>query len=448
MNPVPGISYWSATLSILAVSAATIAQPVEGQETQDSARAEMERLKARLDSLEVLISRLQPEARTEDTGDAIGRLRAAAEAAAGLAQTDTTAGGDSDVQFTGRQRNLQALNPEISVSVDFLGHLNTDDAREDNFIPREFEFSFQSALDPFSRAKIFASHHSHGPEIVPFGSEEEEEEEGGGVEIEEGYAEWIGLPGSLSLKLGKFFQRFGTLNRWHSHALPFQSRSLPHLAFLGEESLSQAGASLTWLVPVHGAGTYDASLELTRSSNESVFGESSRPSLLGHVNGFWEISEASDLDLGLSWLRGRYDDGDQPFVRSLFGAEFAYTWRPPSRSLYRGVVVRGGVMLLDGLPQGEGRDPGSGSALGAWGMTEVRVGQQWLLGARLDWTENPLDPDDTAWLLSPTLTWWQSEWVRLRLEYDLLSRSLPDEREGRLWMQMSFAMGPHKHETY
>jgi len=105
-------------------------------------------------------------------------------------------------------------------------------------------------------------------------------------------------------------------------------------------------------------------------------------------------------------------------------------------------------MLLDGLPQGEGRDPGSGSALGAWGMTEVRVGQQWLLGARLDWTENPLDPDDTAWLLSPTLTWWQSEWVRLRLEYDLLSRSLPDEREGRLWMQMSFAMGPHKHETY
>ncbi|HZD03348.1 MAG TPA: hypothetical protein VE173_00475, partial [Longimicrobiales bacterium] len=239
-------------------------------------------------------------------------------------------------------------------------------------------------------------------------------------------------------------------NRWHSHALPFQSRSLPHIALMGEESLSQAGASVTWLVPLHGAGAYDASVELTRSSNESLFGGSDRASVLGHLNGFWQLSEATDLDLGVSWLHGSYEDEDHLFDRDLYGAEFALTWRPPARALYRGVVVRGGVMLLDGLVDGEGGGgaPGTGDALGAWGLTEIRIGQQWLVGGRLDWTENPLDTGQTAWLASPTLTWWQSEWVRLRAEYDLLGRSFLDDDEGRLWLQVTFAMGPHKHETY
>ncbi|HZD04972.1 MAG TPA: hypothetical protein VE173_08635, partial [Longimicrobiales bacterium] len=186
------------------------------QEPTDSVRTELARLRVRIDSLEALVQRLQAEGRQgeaaerqEEAGDALARLRAAARAAVGQeAPRDTTAGPEP-VQFTGRQRNLSALNPEISVTVDFLGHLNTDDTHEDNFLPREFEFSFQSALDPFSRAKIFASRHSPGPELVPFAREGEEE--GGGLEIEEGYAEWVGLPGSLSLKLGKFFQRFGTL---------------------------------------------------------------------------------------------------------------------------------------------------------------------------------------------------------------------------------------------
>jgi hypothetical protein len=425
--------------------------PLEAQELPDSVRIQLQRLQARIDSLEAQVRALQGQGREEEAEDALARLRAAAQAAARQgAPRDTTEGGQ-EVQFAGRQRNLQALNPEISVSVDFLGHLNTDDAGEDNFVPREFEFSFQSALDPFSRAKIFVSRHSHGPEIVPFEEEGEgEEEHGGDLEVEEGYAEWVGLPGSLSLKLGKFFQRFGTLNRWHAHALPAQTRSLPHLAFIGEESLSQAGVSLTWLLPFHGSGAYDATVEITRSSNESLFGESHTPSVLGHMNGFWQLSEAMDLDLGLSWVRGRYEGGEERVDRDLLGAEFALTWRPPARALYRGVVIRGGAMLLNGLLPGEDGAEGSGrsEALGLWGLTEVRLDQQWLMGARVEWTEDPLDTEHTAWLVSPTLTWWQSEWVRLRAEYDLLGRSFLDKNEGRLWLQVTFAMGPHKHETY
>ena len=50
----------------------------------------------------------------------------------------------------------------------FFRHARQADRYGDNFIPREVEISFQSSLDPFSRAKIFVSHHGAGPEISPF----------------------------------------------------------------------------------------------------------------------------------------------------------------------------------------------------------------------------------------------------------------------------------------
>ncbi len=65
---------------------------------------------------------------------------------------------------------------------------------------------------------------------------------------------------------------------------------------------------------------------------------------------------------------------------------------------------------------------------------------------RYEWVENPEDPSQTAWLASPALTYWQSEFVRLRAEYDILGN--PGETTGQFTLRITFAMGPHKHETY
>ncbi len=85
-------------------------------------------------------------------------------------------------------------------------------------------------------------------------------------------------------------------------------------------------------------------------------------------------------------------------------------------------------------------------AQGFWSLAEYRFATSWLLGGRFEWTENPEDPHDTAWLAGPTLTWWQSEWVRLRAEWDYMSRG--GQELSQLLLQVTFAMGPHKHETY
>ncbi|HSG07109.1 MAG TPA: hypothetical protein VLA36_02040 [Longimicrobiales bacterium] len=413
---------------------------------QDSLRVEMQRLAVLVDSLRAEVNRLQGEGKTEEAQDPLAALRAAAAAAAAAASggAPPPAEAPSTQEFVGRGRSLQAMNPEISLTGDVFAQVMKDQTNRDNFFAREFEMSIISNLDPFSRAKIFISRHDHGGEITPFGDPEEEPEEG--FAVEEGYVEWVSLPGGVGLKVGRFYQQLGQLNRWHSHAFPFQSRSLPSMTFVGEEPLAQTGASLRWLLPVGGkAGTYTATLETTRSSNEALYGTSARPSVLANLNAFWQISDATDLDLSTTWAGGRYEDDDILLSRNLYAAEISFTWIPPASAKYRGLNVRAGVMVLDGLLDPDGA-PMDGTAKGVWTMAETKLNQSWLLGGRFDWTQNPHDVNETAWLVSPTLTWWQSEYVRIRGEYDLLGRS--DFRDGRFLLQATFSMGPHKHETY
>lgn len=431
-------------------------RPATAQEATDSLRVQIERLAVLVDSLSREVARLQASGQAEEAGDALAQLRAAAAAAASAGGSPAPAAAQ-DQAFVGRQRSLQSLNPEISLNADMFAHVNQDDRNANNFFARDYELSIQSALDPFSRAAIFIVQDTPGGEVEPFTDPAEGggEEEGGGFGVEEGFVEWVSLPGGIGVKFGKFFQRLGTLNRWHLHALPFQGRSLPHIAFLGQEPLAQTGVSVTWLAPFGGGGkgTYEATVEVTQSANEALFGAATTVTVLSHVNGFWELGNATDFELGLSWINGDFEDDLESFSRNLYNVEVAFNWIPPSRSRQTGLTIRGGYMLLDGLnaggalPVAVGSDP-SDTAAGFWSMAELRLSSRMLIGARFDRVENPAQPDVTQWLTSPTITWWQSEFVRIRAEYDFLSGFEGVDDSGRFVLQATFAMGPHKHATY
>ncbi len=432
-----------ALAALFAGSPLVVSAQVELASLGDSLRAEMAVLRNQLDSLRALVA--AGEVAPAEEENALDRLRAAARAAAGGDTPNPAQPPTGQQQFVGRARSLQALNPEISVNGDIYGSIQSEDPDSDNFIPREFELSFISALDPYTRAKVFFAAEEEGGnlEVFPAGGTEEEGESR--VTVEEGFVEWVGLVEGVGLKVGRFYQQLGQMNRWHSHALPFQSRSLPHLAFIGEEPLAQdGGVSVHWLLPTAGAGAYEATFEVGRSGNEALFGESRGLSYLGHFNSFWQLSSATDLDVGVSALFGNRTQAGAEFGTRLFAVETAFNWIPPERSLYRGVTLRAGAMLSDpsaglGLPDPE-------MALGIWSLVEVRLSRQWIAGGRYDWVENPDDPTETAWLTSPSLTYWQSEFVRLRVEYDVLHN--PGKTTGQFTFRVTFAMGPHKHENY
>jgi hypothetical protein len=451
---LPGASRWSpASLRAVTFAAACVAWlpgAVQAQNpTTDSLRAEIRQLLRQVDSLRAAFARLERTVRADSAADPLAAIRAAAAAAAAAADT-VAAQPAAAPEFVSRQRNLSALNPEVSVNGDVFTFSRSEAARESNFVAREFEISFISNLDPYSRAKVFVAHHSPGGEIVPFGNEEAGAEDGGEVEIEEGYVEWVNLPGGAGVAVGKFRQRFGKLNRWHAHALPAQQLPLPHLAFLGEEGLAQTGVSLHWLTPLHGFGTYEVWGELTRSANETRFGESAGLSALTHVNAFWDISPSTYFEIGLSGLTGGYRAAEvdgvpvagAPSGSRLVGADFTLDWRPPAEGRYRQVTLHGGVMLSRRVYE-ESQDL---DAFGGWVIGEYKFATRWILGGRYEYTENPDDPEQHAWLASPSLTWWQSEFVRLRAAFEVFRGH--DDRFGQFVLQATFAMGPHKHESY
>ena len=154
--------------AVILFAAIAVPSGATAQEPTDSLRAELARLAALVDSLRAEVARLSEAGQPAEADDALARLRAAAAAAVAAGGQPATAAGAEDQEFVGRQRSLQALNPEISVNADIFGHLNKDDVTENNFFAREFEVSIISNLDPFSRAKVFLSHHGAGAEIAPF----------------------------------------------------------------------------------------------------------------------------------------------------------------------------------------------------------------------------------------------------------------------------------------
>src|SRR5690606_36227646 len=93
----------------------------------------------------------------------------------------------------------------------------------------------------------------------------------------------------------------------------------------------------------------------------------------------------------------------------------------------------------------EGSEPEE-NAFGGFLIGEYRLNERWVVSARYEYTENPAHREDVAWLVAPTLTWWQSEYVRIRAEFDFLRR--PDGILRQLVLQTTVSMGPHKHENY
>jgi hypothetical protein len=398
-------------------------QPAQRQ--LDSLTAEVRALKGRLDSLRSALARAQgaPAARrAADTsaGDELAALRAAAAIAAGTDTTRMRADTAQATRFVGRERNQAQLNPEISVTGDVRAYARWPRLPGDNFDPREFEFGFQSALDPYSHTKIFVSI------------------EGEEVGVEEGYGYWTGLPGRLRLDVGKYRQQFGELNRWHLHAVPETEYPLALTTYLGGDGLSGAGLSL--YRAFGGLGTHELTGQVTlSSSDDQLFAGGRRPSYLLHVLNFWQLTRSTYMQLGASGLYGT--NPDSSLKTKVGGIDFRLTWRPPARALYREWTLRGELLALRKEYGGAGN-----TRLGGYVSTSYKLGQRWIAGARWDSVEDPATGLVTRQLI-PSLTLWQSEWVFLRGEYRWQKIAGADA-SGQLALQAVWAMGPHKHETY
>lgn len=414
------------------------------QETEAELRREVRQLEGRVAQLEAQLDSLlgalrggavlqEPGPRDEEAE--LEALRAAAREAAGVDEAPA----QPEPQAS-RTRSLQILNPEISATGDIVGTA-TAPAGEDtrlSAVPREFEFSFQASLDPFANTKIFVTH-ANDFEIAGLGQEAPEEGAGGSVEIEEGYLYWVGLPLGFGAKVGKFRQEVGLYNRWHTHALFEVERPLAAVAFLGEDGLIQTGGAVTFPSFSLGPTTNTGTLEVTAGSNDALFEGGNQLSFLANLRNFWDLSASSYVQLGATGVYGKNDDVS--LDTRLLGLEASYRWAPPGRSLYRGFSLKG-EWYFGWKDLETEKLQGNGGYLQA----NYKLGLRWVLGGRADYVDEYGDGPN-IFQFAPSLSWWQSEWVRFRLQYNYVKPEGGSDNH-TLLLQSVWAVGPHKHETY
>lgn len=409
---------WLLAIALLGTPVRLVAQqPTQRQ--VDSLAAQLRVLRARLDSLLARFDSLA-RARTvpaDTVSDELAALRAAAAAAAGVAP-------DSAPTMplpaaAGRERNQSALNPEISATGDFRGYAQTQGPRQENFQLQEIELSFQAALDPFSHTKIFAAL------------------EDGEIHVEEAYFYYTGLPARMRLDVGVFRPQLGELNRWHLHALPEFDYPLALTTYTGPEGLNGSGLSAYWAGSL--LGTQELWVQGIVGSNDSLFDGGNRLAALGHLNNFWDLGRSSYLQIGVTGMYG--ENPDTGLTTRLGGVDARFTWRPPERAKYREWTVRAELYAVNKQRGGAGP-----TRYGYYVGTQYKLGSRWWAGLRYDYVEAAEGPLAIVRQVTPSLTFWQSEWVRLLGAWRW--RRAGDTTTSFLTLQAVWSIGPHKHETY
>lgn len=291
------------------------------------------------------------EAKAEDE---LARLREVAESMAGEKKEKKTPE-ETVYKFGGL--SLQQLNPEISVSGDFVGHYRNQSGtrQRTDARMRGLELNFQSYLDPFSRLK--ATTHIH---------------DDGEVHMEELYFTRFSVLDNANLDIGRFRQQFGVVNRWHEDALDQVQYPLALQRIFGDEGLNQTGASIEWTLPQWGRACQGLTLQVTNTENERLFGGDTlgNPSLLFHYKNYRDLSRDTYFEFGTTGLfgwndewnvnkGGWFDNDHDTLGTQVFGADMSFVWEPADRALYRNVEWRSEIYLLNrGIlaPDNSGRD--------------------------------------------------------------------------------------------
>jgi hypothetical protein len=349
------------------------------------------------------------------------------------------------------QGNL--LNPEITAFFDAGGSVSTmgDNPAHDRFNLREVELDFRAAVTP----------KADGALVLALEEEIERDPEDGEIEIhrlleiEEAFLDYHTLTEDLGLKFGKFRNAFGRNNLLHTHDLPQISRPLAVQAFLGHHGLSTLGASLSWIV----SNPWDRYLELTTDVVNADGGEESpilggvnavNPAVLGHLKLFEDVGETGSLELGASYMWGRTAAGSGS-TGLLLGLDATYFWRDPGRPDSRSLLLQGEFFWSD-TDFDDGFSPAvNHRRKGGYAFLQYQPAQYWYTGLRFDYTEFPdRAENDYDWGISPYVSWYLSEALRLRLEYQhhsIESGGIRDN-EAALMLGVTFFIGAHPPHPY
>lgn len=320
----------------------------------------------------------------------------------------------------------KALNPDISAIGDFIGVAGHNPVQPSPSLQmHESEIGVQAIIDPYARGDFFIS----------FGEE--------GVDLEEGYITFTALPAGFVARVGKMRSAFGKVNTLHNHVLPWVDRPLVTNNLVGgEEGLGDAGFSIQRILPAPKGIFLEATGQLFRGDSGDalhplfVSSNKSDVSTVAHLRGYKDITESTNLDLGLSYARGHNDQGTD-FLTQLYGIDATLRWKPLRRSIYHSFVAR--TELIWSQRQ---QLPLEQRAFGFYTSGDYQLGRRWFLGGRFDRSSRSEFANLNDQGGSVVLTYWPSEFSQIRGQYRF-TRYAGNIDTHELLMQLMFSLGAH-----
>lgn len=327
----------------------------------------------------------------------------------------------------------KVFNPDMAVIGNIVGAAGRNPIAPDPAIQvREAEASFQAIADPYARGDFFLS----------FGES--------GVDLEEGYITFPAVPGGLLVKVGKMRANFGKVNISHAHTLTWVDRPLVTTNLLGgEDGINDAGFSVARLIPNPWI-FLEATGQVYRGDSQGLFHSSTRSDLsyVGHVRGYHDVTESSNIDLGASYARGHNDSGVVNgvdvgrFVTDLYGFDATFRWRPLQRAIYHSFISRS-ELAWSRRQQPDGLQ----SAFGYYISGDYQLARRWFGGVRYDRSDRaqaqalqgqPLTDSGVSFIL----TYWPSEFGQIRGQYRHTAYAEGSNAD-ELLFQFQYSIGAH-----
>jgi hypothetical protein len=319
----------------------------------------------------------------------------------------------------------KVFNPDMAVIGNFIGTTGENTVESAPSLEmHEAEVTFQAVVDPYARADVFLS---ASPD---------------GLEIEEGFLTLTSLPGGLLAKVGKMKEQFGKANTMHAHTLPWVDVPIVMKNFLGgEEGLNDSGLSVSKLL-MNPLFFLEATGEVYQgNSGPFQTHERNDVSWLGRLRGYRDITEASNLDVGVSFTRGHNDAGPD-FTTRLFGVDATFRYRPLRRAIYRRFMARTELMWSN-----RGQEMGDVDAFGMYASGDYQFARRWFGGVRFDYSERATDASLVDKGPSVVLTYWPSEFSQIRGQYRRTNYAEGVTSNEALF-QFLFSIGAHGAHTF
>ncbi|HVP52151.1 MAG TPA: hypothetical protein VMT05_08590 [Terriglobales bacterium] len=417
----------------------------------DAIEQHMKDMEDRLILLEGQVRLLKEQlAQTQATGAAAGAETGAGAATPTASQVAPTAAGEGGAQlpvYGGASAAAKALNPDISVIGDFIGaagHYPTPpgslirQAGFQSLTMHESEVGFQAIIDPYARGDFFLS----------FGES--------GVDLEEGYITFTALPAGFVARVGKMRAAFGKVNAMHNHVLPWVDRPLVNENLVGgEDGIDDAGFSIQRILPAPKGIFLEATGQVFRGDTgeqtfflpnagtiqQTVFTATNKSdvSTVEHLRAYRDITESTNLDLGLSYARGHNELGSN-FLTQLYGIDATLRWKPLRRSIYHSFIGRTeAIWSQRQQPLSLG---GEQRSFGMYASGDYQFARRWFLGGRYDYAQRARDDRQLDRGAAATLTYWPSEFSQIRGQYRF-TRYAEGINANELLMQVQFSLGAH-----